>query len=198
MVTTRDRVYRAFFGEKESSLYYNQIKELTRLSHSSLQNTLKKLVKDKELKIQKTKSNMFYELTNKNKSIEFARIILDMIENLNLDVKIPVKEVVQKAPKAVHAILFFGSASIGQEQESSDIDLLVILENFKSEEFQKLYEKEIKKEMGEIKKEIMSKSIYPLSITYVTKEEFNKQDDFLIREAKETGYPIINQLNYIK
>ena len=38
-----EKVYKAFYDLKEPKLYYNQIKEHTNLSHSSLQNALEKI-----------------------------------------------------------------------------------------------------------------------------------------------------------
>ena len=39
-------------------------------------------------------------------------------------------------------------------------------------------------------------SIYPISFTFINKDNFLKKDDFLIKEAINKGFPILNQINY--
>ena len=52
-----DKIYKAYFESKKNSLYFNEIKELSKLSDSSLTNTLNKLLKDNIVTQEKTKSN---------------------------------------------------------------------------------------------------------------------------------------------
>lgn len=191
---TRDKIYKIFFEKKNTKLYYNELKELTNLSYSSLQNILKKLEENKEIKKEKTKSNVYYQLTNKYKSIEFSKISIDLLNELNIDVKVPIKEFIEKIPNTIFTAILYGSSSIKKEKENSDIDILIIFENFKNLELQKKYEKELKHEITKIKKEIISK--YNLSIIYTTKFDFQKEEDFLLKSIKETGFPIINQQKY--
>jgi len=196
MIKNKELIYLEFFQSKKKKLYYNQIKESINLSHSSLQIVLKKLVDNGEIIVEKTKSNIYYELTNKFKSLEFTKITLNLINNLNLDVKIIIKEFQILIPTTIYTCIFFGSASRKEEQVNSDIDLIVILDKYKNNELQRLYEKEIKRTINEIKKELESRSLYSISIVFTNKEEFEKQNDYLIKEATNTGFPIINQMNY--
>jgi len=57
-----DKVYNAYFESKKNILYFNEMKELSKLSDSSLANTLNKLVKNSILNREKTKSNTFYKI----------------------------------------------------------------------------------------------------------------------------------------
>jgi predicted nucleotidyltransferase len=186
-----EKIYDAFFNSNSEELYYNQLKELTKLSYSSLQNSLKKLLLNKEIIKNKTKSNVYYKLSYL-KPVMFTKITLKKINELNRDVRIPLKEFIEEVPKTVHSIIFFGSASKKQEQEGSDIDLLIILDSFEKKELQELYEEEIRSKI----KKINISTIYNFSLAYITKKDFQKQEDFLIKEAKQTGFPIVNQQRY--
>lgn len=196
MIKNKDKVYLAFFNSKKERLYYNQLKDITHLSHSSLQNVLKKLIENKEIKEEKEKSNIYYSLRKKYKAIEFTKITYEIINNLNLDVRIPIQEFIELIPTKIYSCLFFGSASIKQEREGSDLDLLIIIETFENEKLQKLYETEIKDEIEKIKDELNTRSIYHFSIGFIDKKNFEMQNDYLVIEAINKGYPIINQINY--
>lgn len=196
MITNRDVIYQVFFETKEKQLYYNQLKELTSLSYSSLQNVLQKLIENKELTEIKTKSHKFYSLTSKYRAIEFAKITLDRINNLNVQVKIPIQEFISKIPNNIYTCIFFGSASRGEEKDTSDIDLLVVLHSFKNKKLQELYNNEIKTTIETIKEDIETRSIYPISIGFTTKENLLKNNDYLTKQAIQTGYPLIHQVQY--
>lgn len=194
MIKNKDIIYQAFFNSKEDKLYYNQLKEITSLSYSSLQTVLKKLKENREIEEEKTKSNTYYSLTNKCKAIEFTKITKDKLENLNLNVRVPLKDFIKLSPTEIFTIILFGSASIKQEKKGSDIDLLVVLHKFENDELQKIYEKEIRKKFEKIKEEINTRSIYHLSLFITNKEEYLKNKDYVISEATLKGFPIKNQL----
>ena len=190
---TREKVYLAYFNSREKLLYYNQLKELTGLSYSSLQNVLKKMLDAEEIVKIKTKSNVYYKLTYL-KPIEFSKISINLLKELNRNIRIPVKEFVEQLPMHIHSAALFGSASKKQEKTNSDIDILIILENFENKELQKKYQEEVKKIISKIN--IIS--IYPLSIAYTNIETFRKQEDYLLKEVKNTGFPILNQQKYFE
>jgi predicted transcriptional regulator len=58
-----EKVYRAFYDTREILLYFNQLKEITGLSDSSLANALKKLRESNEIERIKEKSNTFFRIT---------------------------------------------------------------------------------------------------------------------------------------
>jgi predicted nucleotidyltransferase len=175
-----EKVYQAYFETKKQSLYFNEIKEKTQLSDSSLWNILKKLTSYKILTKTKTKSNTFYEIKNKKIiSLKFAEIAIKKFENLNTGVKIPLKEFIKKCPKDIQTIVLFGSASKKQEKKGSDIDLLIVSNQ--------------KKELEKIQKEINAISNYYISIFEISHEEFIRNEDHVVVQAKKTGIPIMNE-----
>lgn len=196
MIKNKELVYFAFFNTKENTLYYNQLKELTKLSHSSLQRVIKKLKENQEIIEDKKKNNTYYSLTKKYLPIEFSKITIDKVNNLSLNVKITIKEFIKLVPKNIYTCLLFGSASRKKETESSDIDLLLILYNYENKELEKLYNKEIERKIKEVKEKLETTSVHPISIAITNKEKFDKQEDYLIEQATVSGFPIINQINY--
>lgn len=196
MLTAKEKIYLAFFENKTKFIYYNQLKEITNLSHSSLQNIILKMKNNKELEEKKTKGNTFYKLNEKEKVLEFTKITLKKIEDLNLDVKIPLKEFIKLSPKEIYTMILFGSTVYKKEKKGSDIDILVVLQKFEDNTLQELYEKEIRKRFEKIKNEINSRSIYPINLFITNEEEFLKKKDFVIKEAIIKGFPIKNQTNY--
>jgi predicted nucleotidyltransferase len=198
MIKNKELIYEAFFETREDRLYYSQLKDITNLSHSSLQTVLRRLKENNEIKEEKTKGNNFYSLLNKYKAIEFTRIIIDKINNLNLNVRVPVKELIKLIPKNIYTCIFFGSASRKQEKENSDLDFLVVLDKFNNGQLDLLYSIELKKKINAIKEELNLRSLYHFSIIYTNKEEFDLQKDYLVQQATETGFPIVNQLNYYR
>ena len=61
-----DKIYNTFLELKGQKPYYNLIKEHSKLSHSSLQNCLEKLKKESIIREEKTKSNTFYNIKDKD------------------------------------------------------------------------------------------------------------------------------------
>src|SRR3989339_2173934 len=103
------------------------MKELSKLSDSSLANTLNKLVKNSILNREKTKSNTFYKINDKKIfALKFSEIAVQKFNNLNNGVKVPLRNFLKNIPKEIYTIVLFGSASRKEEQKESDIDLLII------------------------------------------------------------------------
>lgn len=178
-----DKIYKTFFELKENKLYYNQLKEFTKLSHSSLQNGLIKLTKSKILKQEKTKANTFYIIEDKKLvALKFSEFAIRQFNNLNVGVKNPLRNFLKNIPKEAYCILLFGSSSRKEEQNQSDIDLLVISPS-------PLDLKANKKEA-----EITSK--YPVSIFQATIEQFIENKDDIIIQARKTGFPIYKEQNF--
>ena len=177
------KVYKSFYELKEPKLYYNQIKEYTDLSHSSLQNTLNKLVKSSILKEEKTKGNTFYLQNNKKiLQLEFSEIAINKFEDLNADVKNPLRNFLKNIPKEVFTIILFGSASKKEEQKNSDIDLMIVSGK--------------KIDVSKNKKEGELTSKYPISIFQVSTKEFFENKDDLVIQARKTGFPIYKEQNF--
>ena len=178
-----DKIYKAYFESKKLSLYFNEIKELSKLSDSSLANTLNKLVKSNTLTQEKTKSNTFYKIKDKKLfTLKFSEIAMQEFNNLNLGVKVPLKNFFNNIPKEIYTIVLFGSASIKEEQKGSDIDLLIVTDK--------------KIDLTPNKKEAEITSKHPISLFQATIDQFLKNKDDVIIQARKTGFPIYKEQNF--
>lgn len=193
---TKEKIYKAFYNSKKEWLYFTELKNITKLSNSSLQNVLKKLINIKEIKEDKQTSNIFYKISNSKKPSIFSLIDKKRFDNLNSEVRIPLKNLLEKTPCEIAHIILFGSASKKQEKENSDIDLVFVLYKFKNPKLQALYKKEIKQKIGALRKSINSESNYPLNIIFLDKDSFKASKDHLIIQAKQTGFPIYGLEQY--
>lgn len=192
-----EKVYFAFYETKKNMLYYNQLKDCTSLSDSSLQNALKKLTEKKEAEALKEKANTFYRMKDRNKiKVWFTRFDYALLNSLNPDVKVPLKRFLAEMPDKTSFVILFGSASRKQEKKGSDIDLLVVLHSFESEKLQRSYEREMKIAFNQLKENISATSIYPLSIFYTDINSYITGTDRVVNEAKKTGFCISGNLEY--
>ena len=179
-----EKIFEAYMISKETKLYLNQIKEYTKLSNSSLQNSLNKLIKNKTITIEKTKSNTYYKINDKKSfAIEFSKIAFGKFKTLNKGVRIPLEELLNNLDTEVFTIILFGSSSKKQETKDSDIDLMIVSD------------KDIK-ELNNIKKKAELISNHPLNIFTCNVEELKKSKDYLIIQAKTTGFPIKGEQNF--
>ncbi len=178
-----DKIYKAYFESKKNSLYFNEIKELSKLSDSSLTNTLNKLIKNNTLIQEKTKSNTFYKLNNKKLfALKFSEIAMQKFNELNIGVKNPLRNFLKNIPKEIYTIVLFGSASRKEEQKGSDIDLLIITDK--------------KINLTNNKKEAEITSKHSISTFQATIEPFLKNKDDVIIQARKTGFPIYKEQNF--
>ena len=178
-----DKIYKAYFESKKSTLYFNEIKELSKLSDSSLTNTLHKLMTDSTLTQEKTKSNTFYKIKNKKLfALKFSEIAIEKFNNLNTGVKVPLRNFVKNLPKEIYTIILFGSASKKEEHKNSDIDLLIITHT--------------KADLTKNKNEAELTLKYPLSLFQATTEQFHQNRDDVIIQARKTGFPIYKEQNF--
>ena len=178
-----DKIYKAYFESKKNTIYFNEIKELSKLSDSSLTNTLRKLVKNNILTQEKTKSNTFYKVNNKKIfAIKFSEIAMQKFNGLNLGVKTPLRNFLKNIPKEIYTLVLFGSASKKEEQNRSDIDLLLISDK--------------KLNLIKNKKEAEITSKHSISIFQTTIKQFTKNKDDVIIQARKTGFPIYKEQNF--
>ncbi len=178
-----EKVYQAYFESKKSTLYFNEIKRLSKLSDSSLTNTLIKLTKIGILTREKTKSNTFYKIKDKKLfALKFSEIAVKKFNSLNTDVKSPLRNFLKNIPKEIYTIILFGSASRKEEQKESDIDLLVIAEK--------------KTDLKSNKKEAELTSRRPLSLFQATIPQFMENKDDIIIQARKTGFPVYKEQNF--
>lgn len=192
-----EKVYRAFYDTREILLYFNQLKEITGLSDSSLANALRKLKESNEIERIEEKSNTFYRLNDMGLSkIHFTLFDYQRLEILISFVKIPVKQFLSEMPRCICFVILFGSASRQQSRKGSDIDILVVLHKFADQKFQMQYERIVKSETELLKEKISAISIYPVSVIYTDVDDFINGEDRLVIEAKNTGFCIGGNLDY--
>src|SRR3989338_5827843 len=111
-----DKIYKAYFESKKNSLYFNEIKELSKLSDSSLTNTLNRLIKNNTLIQEKTKSNTFYKIKDKKLfALKFSEIAIQKFSELNTGIKIPLRNFLKDIPQEIYTLVLFGSASRKEE-----------------------------------------------------------------------------------
>jgi predicted nucleotidyltransferase len=178
-----DKVYRAYFDSKKDILYFNEIKELSKLSDSSLSIVLKKLTRENIIFQEKTKSNTFYKIKNKKIfSLKFSEIAMDKFNNLDVNIKTPLRNFLKDLPLKINTIVLFGSASRKEEKKESDIDLLIITEE--------------KVNFSKNKKEAEITSKHPISIFQANIKQFLENEDDIIIQARKTGFPIYKEQNF--
>lgn len=178
-----EKIYQAYFESKKNSLYFNEMKELSKLSDSSLANTLNKLTKSNILLQEKTKSNTFYKTKNKKLfALKFSEIAIQKFNELNIGVKNPLRNFLKNISHEIYTIILFGSASRKEEQKGSDIDLLIITNK--------------KIDITNNKKEAEITSKYPISIFQATTKQFIQNKDDVIVQARKTGFPIYKEQNF--
>lgn len=177
------KIYKAFFETGLEKMYYNQLKEFTGLSHSSLQNSLNRLTEKEILRYEKTKSNTFYKIEDKKLiNLRFSELSIMRFNDLNIGVKVPLRNFLKNIPKNIYTIILFGSASRKEEGKKSDIDILVVSDE--------------KTDLKNNKKEAEITSRYPLSIFRCTIKEFIQNKDDIIIQARKTGFPIYKEQNF--
>ena len=178
-----DKIYKAYFESKKNTLYFNEIKELSKLSDSSLANTLNKLTKSNTLTQEKTKSNTFYKIKDKKLfALKFSEIAIQQFNNLNIGVKTPLRNFLKSIPKETYTIVLFGSVSRKEERKESDIDLLIIANK--------------KIDLTNNKKEAEITSKHPISLFQATIEQFLKNKDDVTIQARKIGFPIYKEQNF--
>ena len=178
-----DKVYRAYFESKKQSLYFNEIKELSKLSDSSLASTLAKFVKNGITVQEKTKSNTYYHIKdNKLFALKFSEIAMQKFNDLSTVIKVPLRNFLKAMPEDVYTVVLFGSVSRKEEQEDSDIDLLIISNK--------------RPDLSKNKKEAQLTAKYPLSLFNATITQFKENKDDIVMQARKTGFPIYKEQNF--
>ena len=178
-----NKIYKAYFKSKKNILYFSEIKELSKLSDSSLTNTLNKLIHSNILTQEKTKSNTFYKIRDKKLfTLKFSEIAIQEFNELNIGVKTPLRNFLKNIPKEIYTIILFGSASRKEEQKGSDIDLLIIANK--------------KTSLTNNKKEAEITSKHLISIFRATIKQFIQNKDDVIIQARKIGFPIYKEQNF--
>lgn len=122
-INAKNKIIKAYLSSRKMELYFNEIKDSTKLSNSSLQNALKIMVLNNLLSTKKTKAHVFYKILNKKYfAIQFSDISRQRFEALKRDIRVPLTNLLNELNEDTYSTILFGSASIGQEKKGSDID----------------------------------------------------------------------------
>lgn len=176
-MNAKNKVINAYLSSRKTEMYFNEIKDLAKLSNSSLQNALKNMVLNNLISTKKTKAHVFYKIQNtKYFAIQFSDISRQRFEALKRDIKGPLTHLLKELNEDTYSTILFGSASKGQERKGSDIDVLIITPK--------------RKDYDAIKRRINALSKYPITIFQCTPEEFKLEEDHVIKQVKLTGTPI--------
>lgn len=188
-----EKVLKAYYNNKTTSTYFNELKRHTGLSDSSLSRTLKKLTDKKILKKEVCTAVTNYLLTNT--PTEFITFDKERFNALKRNVRYPLETFIKHLPKEINSTLIFGSASKNKHQEDSDIDILLIIDHYEDKKLQEQYEKYINQKLEAAKREANAQSNHPLSI-FITTTKTIKEQDPLITQALSTGFPITGAQRY--
>lgn len=181
LMKAEHKIYKTFL-ELKNNIYFSQIKEHTKLSNSSLQNTIKKLLENNILSQIKNKSNVFYRIKdNKTFELKFAELAIEKFNNLNVNIKIPLLNFIKDIPKDTYCVVLFGSSSRKEEKKNSDIDILVV-------STEKINPKH--------KKNAELTSTKEISVFNCTINQFIENKDPVIIQARKTGFPIYKEQNF--
>ena len=181
------KVLKAYFDQRTTRLYFNQLKRLSLLGDSSLSATLKKLQEQRLLIKEQQTALTYYRLTTIPSS--FISFDQERYQQLPKEVRYPLQAFLDKAPSQLHSILLFGSSSRSEHRKQSDIDLLIITHYFDDPELQERYEKTITKHLHDAKRFANAQSNHSLSLFIITTKDL-KEPDALTKQALTTGFPI--------
>jgi predicted nucleotidyltransferase len=188
LMRPEEKILFAYYELKTHKLYFNQIANHTKLSHSSIQNALLKL----PITLQKTTGNVFHILElNRQILLHFQLFDYQRLQNIDTKIKFPIIELIKSIPREIAFALFFGSASRNEQKKGSDLDILIVLHDFSNSKLQKVYDTEIRQKIQKVCEKVNEISHFPLNIFITTTSEYIKATDPLILQAKTTGYPIV-------
>jgi len=185
--TGYEKIMKLFYVNKQAKIHLRDIARKTKLNENSATRFLKQLEKQKVLKSKKDGNLKKYSIT-KNKVTFFIFIFFDIqkFEKLPSLRKNAINYFLNKLEEKPLMIVLFGSTSKETFTKKSDIDLLLI----------------VNKKINTNKAEnyVDSQTGMKINCFQITHNNFVKElklkEDKVIQSALESGYPIINHLNY--
>jgi len=181
------RIMQLFYRDKTAKLHLRDIARRTKLHGPSVTRFLDNLEKDHVLKSEKDGNLKKYSIKQSKRTyMLFESFDFEKFEELPSITKNAIKTYLDKLPeKPVFAILF-GSTAKGTYKEDSDIDILIITNN------------KISPEKAE--KEADALTAMKISTFQITYKDFlidlKMKDDKVVQSAIQTGYPLINHIQY--
>ena len=187
------KVLKAYHDGKTTTMYFNQLKRATGLSDSSLATTLKRLAQGGVLDKQAQKAVTTYTLTAK--PAYFQDLDKERFRRLPREIRHPLQAFLEQAPKELHTIILFGSASRHEHTKKSDIDVLAITHRYPDDDLQKAYERYIHRRLEQATRHADARSNHPIDL-FTTTERDLKEPDALTKQALTAGFPIAGHQRY--
>lgn len=181
------KILSIFYKNRNNKIHLRKLSRETGMFGQSLMRYLKILEKEKILKSEKEANLKLYYL-NKTKKVYSLLSFFDveMIEKLPMLRKNGIKTYINNLTEPPIFAVVFGSTAKGTYKDDSDVDILLITLN-------KLNVKNAEKEADALN--AIKISTFQMNYHDFLKElKFKK--DYVIQSAIESGYPIINHINY--
>jgi|SRR3989344_837919 len=187
------RLVMYFYRYKQG--HVRKIKKTTKMHEHTLLKYLKKLENKKILSSKKEGNLKIFEINTKN---PLTRILFAYFDILRLnDLEYKRRRVIEeflsriKEIKLPYFILLFGSTSKKTYRNTSDIDLIIIYDNYDN----------IKNKIEIIRKDLYAETNFKINFILMKLEEFmkekNNKKNYALQDALQTGYPILgNNLFY--
>lgn len=173
--------------KEEKELHLRDIAKKTKLNENSTYRFLNKLEKENILKSKKLGNLKFFSYKNNKQSYQIKSFFdIEKYEKLPHIRKTAINYYLNSLPKKPIYVLLFGSTAKNTYRTDSDIDILLIT----NEKIDTSNSEKIADSQSAIK-------ISTFQITYKNFiQELKLKNDFVIQSAIETGYPIINHVDY--
>jgi|SRR3989344_611042 len=187
----KEKILECFYKNRSKSIYFSEILRDTKLTPNTTLKHLKNLQDSNLITSIKKIGNTFYRINLKNPQIYsvFSYFDYKKFNNLPLERKRAIDELLEKLPVRPLIALIFGSTAKGTFRKESDIDLLLIY-NKKELDEQKL-KKDIEATTG------VKIQTFIIDFDYF-KEQITKEEDNVIVHAIKTGFPITGNDNFYK
>ena len=175
--------------------HVRQIKKITKMHEHTLLKYLKKLENRKILSSKKEGNLKIFDINTKNHltNIFFSYFDILRLNELEYKRRKAIEEFLDriKEIKLPYFIILFGSTSKENYTKTSDIDIIIVYDNYNS----------LNHKIDKIAKDLYAETSLKINFILMRLEEFMKEKDnkknYALRDALETGYPILgNNLFY--
>jgi len=135
------KLLQLFFKRPHYNYHFREICKLTKWSPTKAKLNLDVLLKNKFIVKSREKNLLIFKANNENENFKKYKIIY------NLEKAFEIASIIESKLEDFDAIIFFGSASRGEDSEDSDFDFCIIGSNEKEIDLKKI-EKEIQRKIS--------------------------------------------------
>ncbi|MBS3167015.1 nucleotidyltransferase domain-containing protein [Candidatus Woesearchaeota archaeon] len=187
----KEKILACFYRNYTKELYFSEILRETKLTQNTTLKHLKNLQTNNLIICTKKIGNTFYKLNPKNKQLYAILAYFDYkkFNELPLDRRRAITDLLDKLKIKPLITLLFGSTAKGTFSKESDIDLLLVY-NKKESEDQKL-KKDIEAITG------VKIQTFIINFDYF-KEQILREEDKVITHAIKTGFPLSGNDQFYK